>query len=463
MNTGADALEQKTRRLTEEALLPVLLRLALPVIGSITLQTLYQLVNAFWLGRVGATAVAVVSVAAPLTLLLVMLGSGLSTAGLILVAQFSGARNRSMVNRVAAQTILMVVGISLVLCVIGLLATRPALHVLQVAPDVFAGATAYLTISYAGLTASYAFVTCQAILQGTGEVRFPLIVVAASVVLNAVLDPLLIFGWGPVPALGIAGAAWATVISQGVAGIAGLIPLFTGRFGIRIGAADFKIDPHLLRTSTLIAIPASIEQSARTLGGILLTGLAARFGTQFLASFGLGMRIIMLFFIPALGLAAASATLVGQNLGAGLTQRARDAARVSTLFAFGTLTVAGLLFMPLAGTVSRLLVPTDTTVSNLATSFVLVVAPFFGVMGTQQVFAGAFRGAGQTFQAMALSILTQWAFQVPISFALAQYSPLGFRALWWGFPVANALALLASIVWFKRSRWQARVAPAGRS
>lgn len=460
MSSGADTLEQKTRRLTEEALLPVLLRLSLPVIASITLQTLYQLVNAFWLGRVGATAVAVVSVTTPLTLLLVVLGSGLSTAGLILVAQFSGARNHPMVNRVAAQTIVMVVGVSLVLCVVGLLVTQPVLRALRVAPDVFAGATSYLTISYAGLTASYAFVMCQAILQGSGEVRFPLIVVAASVVLNAVLDPLLIFGWGPVPALGIAGAAWATVGSQAVAAIVGIVPLFTGRFGIRLRAADFKIDPKLLRTSTAIAIPASIEQSTRTLGSILLTALAARFGTEALASFGLGMRIIMLFFIPALGLAAATATLVGQNLGAGLVDRARAAAKVSGLFAFGTLTLGGLLFMPLAGAVARILVPTDTTVSGLATSFVEVVAPAFGVIAAQQVFAGGFRGAGQTFQAMALSVIMQWGFQLPISFALAQYSPLGFPALWWGFPLGNALALLVTLAWFKRSRWQARVAPA---
>jgi putative MATE family efflux protein len=453
-----DALEQKTKRLTEEALLPVLLRLSLPVIASITLQTLYQLVNAFWLGRVGATAVAVVSVTTPLTLLLVVLGSGLSTAGLILVAQFSGARNRPMVNRVAAQTIMMVIGVSLVLCVVGLLVTQPALRALRVAPDVFAGATVYLTISYAGLTAAYAFVMCQAILQGSGEVRFPLIVVAASVVLNAVLDPLLIFGHGPVPALGVAGAAWATVGSQAVAAVVGIVPLFTGKFGIRIGASDFRIDPKLLRASVAIAIPASIEQSARTLGSILLTALAARFGTQALASFGLGMRIIMLFFIPALGLAAATATLVGQNLGAGLTERARAAARVSTLFAFGTLTVAGLLFMPLAGVVSRLLVPTDATVSGLATTFVQVVAPAFGVIGAQQVFAGAFRGAGQTLQAMTLSLIMQWGLQIPLSFALAAYTPLGFRALWWGFPLGNALALLVTLVWFRRSRWQARVA-----
>src|SRR5262249_16019421 len=156
----------------------------------------------------------------------------------------------------------------------------------------FAGATTYLRISYAGLTASYAFVMCQAILQGAGEVRFPLLVVAARVALNAVLDPVLIFGFGPVPALGIAGAAWATVVSQGIAALVGLVPLFTGRIGLRVTPADFRIESGLIRTATAIAIPASLEQSTRTLASVSLTALAAGFGTNALASFGLGMRII---------------------------------------------------------------------------------------------------------------------------------------------------------------------------
>jgi putative MATE family efflux protein len=321
---------------------------------------------------------------------------------------------------------------------------------MAVTPDVFAGATTYLTISYAGLTASYLFVMGQSVLQGAGEVRFPLLVVAASVVLNAVLDPVLIFSFR----LGVAGAAWATVISQTITAIVGVASLFTGRFGIRISAGDFKPDATLLRTSVAIGLPASIEQSTRTLASLLLTALAARFGTDALASFGLGMRVIMLFFIPALGLAAATATVVGQNLGAGLPRRARAAARVSGLFSLVSLTVAGLLFLPLTGVVAHMLVPTDDTVARLAASFVSVVAPAFGIIGAQQVFAGAFRGAGQTLQAMALSLIMQWGFQLPISFACS-YS-WGLKALWWGFPAGNALALLVTLFWFRHSHWQAR-------
>ncbi len=454
MNT--DALEQKTRQLTEGELLKPLLRLATPVILSITLQTLYQLVNAFWLGRLGAVPVAVVSVTTPLTVLLLMIGNGLSIAGAILVAQFSGARNRVMVNRVAGQTILMIVALSLVLSVVGIVVTRPVLHALGVSPDVLEGAASYLVISYGGLTASYAFVMCQSILQGAGEVRFPLIVVAASVLVNAILDPILIFGWGPVSALGVAGAAWATVASQAAAAVVGFIPLFTGRYGILLRGADFRFDRQLVGLAAGIALPASIEQSTRTLGGLVLTAVAAEFGTRALASFGLGMRIIMLFFIPALGFATATATLVGQNLGAGAPQRARQAGRLGGWLTFGVLTVGGLLFMPIANTVARLLVPTDETVVRLAAGFVCVVAPAFGVIGAQQVLAGAFRGAGQTLQAMALSLLMQWALQIPISYLLARHTPLGLAGVWWGFPIANLVALLVTVVWFRHSVWKSR-------
>ena len=456
VNTHSDALEQKTRQLTEGALLRPLLRLATPVIVSITLQTLYQLVNAFWLGRLGAVPVAVVSVTTPLTVLLLMIGNGLSIAGAILVAQFSGARNRAMVNRIAAQTIVMVVALSVVLSGVGIVSARPVLQALGVSPEVLEGAATYLVISYGGLTASYAFVMCQSILQGTGEVRFPLIVVTASVVLNAVLDPILIFGWGPVPALGVAGAAWATVVSQALAATVGIIPLFTGRYGIRLRSADFRIERALIAMAAAIALPASIEQSTRTLGGLVLTAIAAQFGTRALASFGLGMRIIMLFFIPALGFATATATLVGQNLGAGSPQRARQAGRLGGWFIFGVLTVAGLLFMPAAGAVARVLVPSDETVVRLAAGFVSVVAPAFGVIGAQQVLAGAFRGAGQTLQAMALSLVMQWALQIPASYLLARHTTLGLAGVWWGFPIANLIALLATIVWFRRSVWRSR-------
>jgi putative MATE family efflux protein len=448
------ALDHRTRQITEGSISLAILRLVGPVIISVTLQTSYQLVNTFWVGRLGAAAVAAISVTQPLTFLLVILGSGLSIAGSIFVAQFSGARQYEKVNHVAAQTIIMVVIVAVVLSLVGLVTARPALQALGVAPDVLPLAASYLHVTYAGLLFSYGFMMFQSILQGTGETRFPLYVVAASVVLNASLDPLLIFGWGPIAAHGVTGAAVATIISQGFAALVGIGVLFTGRYGVRLRARDFVPDMDFIRRALAVGLPASIEQSTRTFGSVVLTGLAAGFGTHALAAYGVGGRLITFFFVPALGLSAATATVVGQNIGAGRLDRAERAIVISGWLAFGGVTTLALLFYPFAENVARLLVPTDERVVLLATQFAHVTVPVFGVIAAQQAIAGGFRGAGQTTAVMLIAILMQWCCQLPVSYWMAHYTPLGVAGVWWGFPIANILGLALTVVVFRRGVWK---------
>ena len=457
-----DALDRRTRQITEGSILLALLRLVGPVILSVTLQTSYQLVNTFWVGRLGAAAVAAVSITAPMTFFLVVLGSGLSIAGSIFVAQYSGARDPVMVNHVAAQTIVMVVCVSLVMSVIGVVSADAALHVIGVPREVQPLASAYLSVTYLGLIFSYGFMMFQSILQGAGETRFPLYVVAVSVVLNAALDPLLIFGWGPIAPHGVVGAAVATVISQAFTAIVGVAVLFTGRYGIRVARKDFAPDFPFVRRALMVGLPASIEQSTRTFGGIVLATIAASFGTTSLAAYGLGARSMTLFFVPALALSSATATVVGQNIGAGQTERAQRAAVASGWLAFGSLTVLGMLFYPVAAAVSRFLVPTDERVVELAAQFMHVVAPALGIIAAQQAMAGAFRGAGQTMTAMTISLLMQWSCQLPVSYLLAHYTSLGVAGIWWGFPIANTLALAATLLWFRRGTWKYKTLTQGQ-
>jgi putative MATE family efflux protein len=451
-----DVLDRRTRQITEGSILFALLRIAGPVVVSTTLQASYQLVNTFWVGRLGASAVAAVAVSAPLTFFLVVLGGGLSVAGSIFVAQYSGARQHHMVSHVAAQTILMVVLVSVFLSVVGSLSAELVLRATGIAPDVLALGASYLRITYLGLVFSYGFMMFQAILQGAGEVRFPLRVIAATLVLNAVLDPLLIFGWGPIHGHGVQGAAFATVSSQAAAAIFGLRPLFTGRFGIHVRRANFSPDFAFIKRALAVAVPASIEQSTRTLASVILTVLAARFGTESLAAYGVSTRVISFFLIPSIAFSTATATVVGQNIGAGKLERAQRAAHLAGWAAFLGLTALGLLFWPFAHATARLLVPGDVQVIDLATGFLHVLAPVFGIIGAQFALAGAFRGAGQTMTAMSLSLTMQWLVQLPVSWWLASHTPLGFAGIWWAFPIANFLALIATLLCLKRLEWHKR-------
>ena len=191
-----------------------LLQLTIPIVLATILQSAYQLTDAFWVGRLGGYAVAAVTVSFPLMFLMIALGAGMAIAGSTLIAQHFGARNGPMVNHVAAQTLLMVALASVVFGTIGYSMAPAVLNAMGVEPEVLPAATQFMRVSFVGLVFVFGFAMIQAVLRGLGEVRLPLYIVFGTVLLNFVLDPLLIFGIGPIPAAGVAGAALATIGTQ---------------------------------------------------------------------------------------------------------------------------------------------------------------------------------------------------------------------------------------------------------
>src|ERR1700742_2223313 len=199
-----------------------LLRLAVPIILGNLLQTGYQLTDAFWVGRLGASAVAAVSVSFPVTFLVIALGAGLAMAGATLSAQYMGAGRQDMVNHVAAQTMMMVALTSVILGAAGYLLAPSLLTLLGVAPDVYAGALGFMRVSFVGIIFIFIYAMFQALMRGVGQTRVPLLIVLGTVMLNFALDPLFIFGWGPVPGQGVMGAALATLVTQALAAAIGV-------------------------------------------------------------------------------------------------------------------------------------------------------------------------------------------------------------------------------------------------
>src|SRR3954465_4865360 len=201
----------------EGPILRSVLALAVPIALANVLQSAYQLIDAFWVGRLGGAAVAAVSVSFPAMFLMFAIGGGLSMAGSTLIAQYVGARNDRMVGHVAGQTLLMVAIASLVLGSGGYLAAPALLRLMGVAPDVYPGALGFMRVSFAGLIFSFIYFVFQSIMRGIGRPNLPVYIALGTVFLNFVLDPLFIFGWGPVPAFGVMGAAMTTFVSQAIA------------------------------------------------------------------------------------------------------------------------------------------------------------------------------------------------------------------------------------------------------
>jgi len=440
--------------MTQGPLLGILLRVALSITLTNLSMSAFELVNAFWVGRLGAGAIAAVAASGPLFSVLISLGSGLSTAGAVLIAQNAGARRHDMLHHVAAQTLLMVACMATAFALLGEVFSSPLLRLIGVEPAIHDLAAHYLHIRYVGMVPMFCFMATQAMLQAVGEVRFAMVVQMGAIVFNALLDPLLIFGLGPVPALGVGGAALATVIVQVCALAVALHHLQSGRSALHLRLRDFRPDWIHVRRATALGLPACIEQGIRTFSSLLLMSLAAGFGTLALAAYGVGTRLLFLWFSPMIGLSIATAAVVGQNIGAGLHDRAHAAARLSAWAGFLGLTAVGLVLVPFAPMIMRALAPGQDAVVAEATRFAWIYLPFLGVLAAPQALMGAFRGAGNTAQSMGISIITQWVFQMPSAWIIALATPLGVAGVWWSYPIANTGAAILCILWFRYGSWR---------
>lgn len=444
----------RSKSLLEGSILRALLVLAVPIILGNILQTAYQLIDAFWVGRLGAAAVAAVSVSFPVTFLMIAIGAGLGIAGATLVAQYAGARNAAMVNHIASQTLLMVVALSIVLGAAGYAIAPYILHLLGVAPDVYSGALGFLRVSFVGLIFVFGFAMFQALMRGVGETLLPMYITFGTVVLNFLLDPLFIFGWGPLPGAGVVGAALATLVTQALATLIAIIVLVRGSHGVLLSAASIRPDFAYIKRAFLLGFPASIELSTRALGLMVLSFLVSSFGTQILAAYGVGSNVLQVVTIPALGLSTAVSTLVGQNIGANNVERANRTALLGAVIGFGVLTGVGIVAYAFAATLVSFFIPTDPAVIAQGAVFIRTMALAWGFMGAQLCLVGAFRASGNMLAAMMLALVSQWVLQFPLAYVLSEHTLLGPRGLWWSFPVMNLLIALISFAWFAKGDWK---------
>lgn len=446
--------QDRRKLLLEGPIGPALLRLAVPIILGNVLQTGYQLTDAFWVGRLGAAAVAAVSVSFPVMFLVIALGAGLAIAGATLSAQYMGAGRQEMVNHVAAQTMLMVALTSVVFGAAGYALAPHLLTLLGVAADVHDGALGFMRVSFIGVIFVFLYAMFQALMRGVGETRVPLFIVAGTVLLNFVLDPLFIFGWGPLPPQGVMGAALATLVTQALATALGMAVFLRGRHGIQLDWRDFRPDPAYIRRAFLLGAPGSVELATRGLGPMLMSFLVAGFGTVTLAAYGVGSNIVQFITIPAMGLSMAVSALVSQNIGAGNTDRAARVTMLGTVAGLALLTAIGLIAYAFAPALIAFFIPDDPEVITEGVRFLRIMCLAWGGIGVQLCIVSAFRASGNMLVAMAIALIAQFALQFPLAYILARHTSLQIDGLWWSFPITSVVVALISVAWFAQGGWR---------
>ncbi|MGI4831466.1 MAG: MATE family efflux transporter [Janthinobacterium lividum] len=431
-----------------------LLRLAIPITLGNILQTGYQMTDAFWVGRIGEAAVAAVAVSLPITFLVIALSSGLAIAGATLSAQYMGAGRQDMVDRVAGQTMIMIVIASIVFGTAGYLLSPLLLHLMGVAPDVYVGALGFMRISFVGILFVFTYAMFQALMRGIGQIRLPVIVVLGTVLLNFLLDPLFMFGWGPIAPHGVMGAALATLCTQALAALAGFTIFLRGRHGIHMRWKDLRPDPTYIKRAFLLGLPGSIELSTRGLGLVIMSFFAASFGTLTTATYGVGSTILQIVTIPAMGISMAVSTLVGQNMGAGNVQRAERASMLGALAGGVVLTLVGAITWIFAPNIVAFFIPREPLVITEGARFIRIMCLAWGGIGVQLSLVSTFRACGNMLAAMSIALFSQWLIQFPLAYGLSKHTALHAVGLWWSFPITNVLGALGAVAWFARGSWK---------
>ncbi len=447
---------KEKNNLVHGPVLQSLITISLPIIGANFLHTAYQLTDTFWVGRLGAAAIAAVSISFPVIFLIVSLGGGLSIAGTILVAQYKGKNDIKAVNHITAQTFFAVFVISAVLACVGFFGSPGIIKLMGAEKEVFTDAVSYMKISFAGTIFMFAFMVFQSLMRGVGDVKTPMYIILATVLLNLVIDPLFIMGYGFVPAFGVSGAAIATIICQGISAVTGIWLMVKKKRQIQLHLKGFRPDFPLIKKMFVLGIPASIEHSTVALGMNLLIFLVTGFGTTVLAAYGIGHRISSFVVIPTIGLSMATSTLVGQNMGAGKIKRAERIVRVAVSLGFAILTLMGILMFLFAGQIAATFIPGEPETMRMSAQFIRIMALTFGFMAVHHVINGAFIGSGNTHISMMLSIISLWMLRFPLAYILSRHTGLKEVGIWIAFPLTNILTAFITALWFLRGTWQKR-------
>lgn len=448
-------LKSHGRDMTTGPMTGHLIAVAWPVSVSFLLQTLYNLVDAFWLGKLGKSALVAPTVTMNVVFIGIALAMGLGQAGTTLISQYKGAGRTREMGLAAGQSFLLQAAVGILLAVIGLLAAPTLLRWLQTPADAFDGTLIYMRWILAGIPLMFIFHVYQGIYTGLGDTVGPMRINVASVILNMILDPILIFGWGPIPAMGVAGAAAATVFSRAVSSALAMRAILGGP-GFRVHRSELAINRPMLARLLRVGLPLSLGQAATSLGFTLLIGLVNSFGSSVTAAFGIGHRVVMMVTVPAMALGQANATAVGQNLGAGLVKRASLSVKRSALLItviLLPLTTATFFF----GEYITHWFINDPEVIAYGHDLFRITSFSVFVFSLILVLFGAFSGSGHTVPVMAVNMGRLWLVRIPVSWLLAVVLDMGPKGLWWAMNLSNILAGTVAFFWFLRGGWKKSV------
>jgi putative MATE family efflux protein len=462
-------MDMQRRDLTKGSLPQTLLTMALPIMAAQVLSSLYSLTDMFWLGKmaVGAKeALAAVGPTAALMFVVFAFGMGFGSGGTALVSQHTGAKRHRDADAAAAQTMLLLTcATSLVAGLVFAFAPQ-VLRLLQTPPEVVPQALPFLRILLCGMPFIAFNIGYGSALRALGDTRTMVFIQFGTNLLNFGLDPVLIFGLGPFPRMGIRGAAIVSMFSSILTAVISVILLRRGRSGLRLALSDFRPNFPVIRMIFDIGLPAGVSMGSNSLGFLVLQGMINKLGPTVMGAYTVGSRITEIIGVPAGALAMSTAPVVGQALGAGKPELARRAVRTSVMmYALGML-LPQILVMLEGQVVARVFTRDAGIMEEAGRFFVLVPASNY-CFNIFMVVMSAFFGSGHTRPAMVISLLRQWVLRIPVCMVLCfgwgVIPSYGSPGLYVGLVIGNVASAAMAWWFFHALAWEKPVVPVGEA
>lgn len=419
-----------------------------PLVIASVLQNLYSIIDSIIVGRfLGKEALAAVGASFPVIFTLISLVIGVGSGATTVVSQYFGAKNMEKVGQTIDTVFIFFILASLVVSSLGIYFSEGLFMLIGLPAEIIPDAKTYMNIYLAGMVFLFSVSGIGSVLRGIGDSRTPLVIVAAAALLNVILDLVfvLVLNWG------IAGVAWATVVSHGIALAGSIVYLNRNHPVVRFSITSMRFSRQIFLDCTRIGLPTGLQQSFVSLGMLAVMGIVTSFGTNAVAAYSAALRIDSFAKMPSLAFSSALASFTGQNIGANQQSRIRSGL-LSTLVISVLYSIFVSAIVLLAGKWVMQLFTSDPEVIRLGREYLIIVTSFYLFFSLMFTYTGLLRGAGATFIPMIISFIMLWVFRVPLSYFLAD--KIGITGIWWALPISWVVGFGATWGYYLTGNWR---------
>jgi len=452
-NSFIIAVTGKENNFTEGSIRKAIFMLSIPMILEMMMESIFAVVDIAYVSRVSVNAVATIGLTESVITLVYAVAIGLSMAATAVVARRIGEKDIKGAREAAMQAIMLGVLVALCVGVIGILYAKEILGLMGGEPDLIAEGYGYTQWLIGGNITILLLFLINAIFRGAGDASMAMWTLVLSNGLNIILDPIFIFGWGPVPEYGVMGAGIATNIGRGTAVIFQLAILFFGWSRIKLGFKDLVLRAGVMLNLIRVSMGGIAQFLIGTSSWVFLMRLMSEFGSEVLAGYTIAIRVMMFTIMPAWGMSNAAATLVGQNLGAKQPERAEKSVWLTGKYNAYFMLLVSVFYLLFAKQIVTWFNATPAVVENGALCLQIIAAGYiFYAYG--MVVSQAFNGAGDTRTPTKINFIAFWIFQLPFAYLAAITFELGALGVFMAITLAEVLLSVIAIIWFRKGHWK---------